>query len=735
MSLPRRFRLSPLLLATVSPLLLTAAARAQTGDADVPSTATLPTVTIDASADASAGGLSKPYAGGQVARGGRVGFLGTRDDLETPFSMTSYTSKLIQDRQARSVGDVLLNDPGVRVARGFGNFQESYFIRGFVLGSDDVAYNGLYGLLPRQYVSAELFERVEVLRGANAFLNGATPGNGGIGGAINLLPKRAPADDLNRVTLGASSGGQGHGAVDLSRRFGPDGRAGVRLNAVRREGGTGVDNENVDLGMVSVGLDWRDTDLRLSADIGHQEYALTGGRPNVTLAASATRVPDAPDNRRNYAQPWSYSRERDTFGTVRGEYDLAPKLTAWAAFGLRETHEANSLANLTVSNANTGAATTYRADNRRDDSVKSGEAGLRGSLQTGSIGHELVAAASMYSLQAKNAYAWSNFASPLATSLYHPVVLDEPAATYLVGGRLDSPLTTRRDRLTSIAVSDTLSMFDDSVRLTLGARNQSIDTRTYSYNTGAQQTHYDKSRVTPAAGLVIRLRPALSLYANYIEALVQGDTAGSNAVNAGETFAPYVSRQKEIGVKYDAGRIGGTLALFATSKPSGYLDPVTRYYGVEGKDRHRGIELTVHGEAMPGLRLLGGLTVLDAEQQQTAGGSNDGNKVIGVPGIQGSVGAEWDVPWLAGLALDARLIATGHSYANAANTLRAPGWSRLDIGARYLTEIGGKLVTWRARIDNVANRDYWSSVGGYPGNGYLVQGAPRTFSATATVDF
>ena len=59
----------------------------------------------------------RAYAGGQVARGGRVGLLGTRDLMDTPFSITSYTNELIQDRQARSVGDVLQNDAGVRAAR------------------------------------------------------------------------------------------------------------------------------------------------------------------------------------------------------------------------------------------------------------------------------------------------------------------------------------------------------------------------------------------------------------------------------------------------------------------------------------------------------------------------------------------------------------------------------------------------------------------------------------------
>lgn len=109
--------------------------------------------------------------------------------------------------------------------------------------------------------------------------------------------------------------------------------------------------------------------------------------------------------------------------------------------------------------------------------------------------------------------------------------------------------------------------------------------------------------------------------------------------------------------------------------------------------------------------------------------------MIGVPKLQANVGAEWDVPGVNGLALDGRLVHTGAVYANATNTLRVPGWNRLDLGVRYLTEVQGRLVTLRARVDNATNRNYWASSGGYPGAGYLVVGAPRTFSLSASVDF
>ena len=734
---PRRPALTPAALAAALLFTLGApAAWAQaTASGTEPDGKTLSTVTVNASADASAQGLSPAYPGGQVARGGRAGILGTKDAMDTPFSITSYTNELIQDRHARSVGDVLQNDPTVRVARGFGNFQEAFFIRGFILDSDDTAYNGLYSLLPRQYIATELFERVEVLRGASAFLNGASPNGGGLGGSINLLPKRAPNEPLNRVTFGVASGGQTQVAADIARRFGPDGNTGIRVNAAGRNGGTAVDHEDVQLGLLAVGLDWRSRDVRLSGDIGWQDHKLKNTRTNVTLGSAVTTVPSVPDNQTNFAQPWSYSNERDVFGTLRGEWDLSPSTTAWAAAGARRGEEANSLANLTVTNAASGAATTYRFDNTRKDSVNTGELGLRGKLQTGSVGHEWVAVASHYDFEKKNAYAmdWRN---THATNLYNPIATNLPgfSANTLFGGDLANPLRTGSTRLSSFALGDTMAFMDNRMLFTVGLRHQKMEIANYDYGTGLQTDRYDQSRTSPLLAAVYKVNKGLSVYANYVEGLSQGQTAPSTATNRGEMLAPYVSKQKEVGVKFDAGRVGGSVALFSTTKPRAFLN-TANLFSTSGKDRHQGIELAVQGEATQGLRLLGGLTWLDAKQLTTGAAATDGQRVIGVPKLQANLGAEWDVPGVPGLAVDGRWVHTGASYANATNTLRVPGWNRLDVGARYMTEVQGKLVTLRARIDNLTNRNYWASVGGYPGSGYLVVGAPRTLSLSVSVDF
>ncbi|MCT6836717.1 MAG: hypothetical protein M3036_03570, partial [Bifidobacteriales bacterium] len=69
---------------------------------------------------------------------------------------------------------------------GYGNFSEVFIIRGLPIYGDDVAINGLYGITPRQLVSPQLYDSVQVMNGANAFLNGAAPGGTSIGGNINL---------------------------------------------------------------------------------------------------------------------------------------------------------------------------------------------------------------------------------------------------------------------------------------------------------------------------------------------------------------------------------------------------------------------------------------------------------------------------------------------------------------------------------------------------------------------
>ena len=114
----------------------------------------------------------------------------------------------------------------------------------------------------------------------------------------------------------------------------------------------------------------------------------------------------------------------------------------------------------------------------------------------------------------------------------------------------------------------------------------------------------------------------------------------------------------------------------------------------------------------------------------------DGENAIGSPDTQANLNVDWAVPGTEGLSLDGRVIYTSSQYTNAANTQKIPDWTRLDLGARYLIPVGdAKMLTLRARVENVADADYWASAGGFPGSSYLTVGAPRTVMLSGTYEF
>jgi iron complex outermembrane receptor protein len=384
-----------------------------------------------------------------------------------------------------------------------------------------------------------------------------------------------------------------------------------------------------------------------------------------------------------------------------------------------------------------GAAATTRFDTKREDDGVTGEIGLRGRFVTGQVKHQVVASASRFRNEGRNAWEY-NF-NPVPINIYSPVGSDRLGGTTVVGNLTD-PNRAQVDNLQSYALADTLSFLDDRVLLTLGLRHQTIEQKSYSNATDLQTDSYKKSATTPVAGLVFKATSQLSLYANYVEGLVKGDvaptTTSSNepVLNAGQVFSPYKARQKEVGVKWQQRGLGASAAFYTMDTPESYVQ--NQVFGEYGTTRYRGLELNVFGEPLKGLRVLGGMTFTDAKLKSTEGGVGQGNHAIGVPRRQLTLGGEWDVPGVQGLALNARLIHTSSQYANAANTLKVKDWTRTDLGVRYLMDIGNdRLLTLRARVDNVFDKQYWASVGGFPGSNYLVQSNPRTFAISASVDF
>lgn len=664
------------------------------------------------------------FAGGQVARRGSLGMLGSKDFMETPLSITSYTSETVKNQQARTLGDLIANDPSVRATNPAGGRYEQFTIRGFSLFNSDVAYNGLYGVLPTYTIDMEMAERVDILKGPSQLINGISP-RGSVGGGINVVPKRATDTPITSFTASYASNNQLGGAVDVGRRFGEDDKFGIRFNGVKQSGDTEWDHQSVDRDMAVLGLDFRGERLRLSTDVGHTERDTDAPQERVQIGANA-KVPNPNDVRHNYAQPWSKARTKDTFGTVNGEFDVSDSVMLYGGVGARKSNHDFLRHAVPVTN-DAGDFSVQPRDFTRDENVRTVTAGVRNWFHTGPVSHEVNLAASDFYMDFENGGA--RYASA-PSNLYNPVQTPTPVRPT----RQDSKVYTE-NRFSGVALSDTLGFFDDRLLLTLGARWQRVKVDDWTDNVKGD-TAYDEEKVSPSGGILFKATDKLSLYANYMEGLSQGKIAPSTSVNEDEIFPPFISRQIEAGAKYDAGAFAVTAAVFRIKQPAYETNATTRVFGPNGKRQNDGVEVSVFGEPLKGFRLLGGVMYIDSELSHTTNGTFDGNRAPATPKYNVNLGAEWDVPTVRGLTLTTRGIYSSSQYLDPSNNKEIDAWERFDVGARYAFKVDETNVTLRANVENVADKRYWSSAGASddsePG---LTLSTPRTYLLSATVDF
>ena len=656
--------------------------------------------------------------GGQVARGTRLGVLGNVGVMDTPFNMTGYTAEGIADQQAQTVGAVLKNDPSVRTTTNEGHIVENFIIRGFGVLAGSMAINGVYGLAPEQNTPTEMFERVEVLKGPGAMMLGMPPA-GDVGGAVNLVPKRAGKDALTRVTTTYSSKSNLSVHGDVARRFGADQRLGVRVNGVLSGGKTWLDHQTKAREIGHLALDYQGEGWNVEADAYSLKNKVRKGSPMQPIITGWTTVPKAPDGSTNFFYGEDVYSNTQTQGLiVRGQAKISAGWTAFASAGKAE-HSYDGFIFGTrpvwaVANAATGNATGTAYNSWGQYDTTTAELGLRGQFNTGAVAHKLTLAANVMNYEGGSR---ANGTAPINSNIYNPRPITMPA-----GGAASTYNKLNDDVMSALSVADTLSLADDKLQLTLGLRAQQVEQKLNKYK---------ESAVTPLVGVVAKpWGENISLYGNYVEGLSAGTTVKAPYANEGESFAPYKSKQMEVGVKWVRGSLTQTVSLFQISKPA--LIETNNRQELDGEQRNRGVEWNVFGQLTPALTLLGGVAYTEAEQTKTNKGVNQGRAQFGVPKFTLNLGADWAIPGVPGLSLNGRVNHTGAQWLTGDNSVKLPAWTTLDVGARYATRFGTQPVVLRATVTNLANRAYFESMWGA---GRVNVGAPRAVRLSASFDF
>ncbi|QGZ65294.1 TonB-dependent siderophore receptor [Paraburkholderia acidisoli] len=682
---------------------------------DTPASApTLPTVKVTATAADDALRTDRVSAGA----------LGARKQVDTPFSTDVKSSEDIKDLRATSVNDVFKYDPAVSiVGNGRTGENSTFSIRGIQLDQlngnkiDGQSFTGWDMNLP-----LEAFEQVQLLKGLSGFMYGfSAPG-----GIVNYVLKRPTDEPYHAFTFGYESAGVFTESADLGGRFGNDKRFGYRLNAVNEDGNTAEANGHIRRQVASLALDFRVTpDLTLTADALYQKTKQNGTLFDIMIYGANSAIPDASRVTRSLTQPQNwYETETTSVGTGL-QYRISDDWKASVNYRFSKLNRYNDDSLLWVNDAQGDYSNTlYTALTRYFYSDAT--AMVQGKFSTGFIKHD-VAFGAEYSNQTAE---YDNQPGGLAGgyslgtgNIYTPITLYNPAVSF--NSQLYRQNTTTQ---AALFASDTMQ-FTDRLSALVGVRYTHYRQDVYNVDqTYASQ--YGKSPVTPTGAIMFKTDAYSTAYASYVESLEQGGAASAFNANYPQVFGPLRSKQYEVGFKTDRERWGGNVALFRIDRGYDYTN-TANIFVQDGTERYMGLDASAWFSPVRDWRVMAGVLALNAKGVGIDDASVNGKRIYGTPRFQATARVEYSPSVVHGLTLDAGVKYTGNMALDAANQFIVPSYTTVDIGGKYDTEIGGKSVTFRAGINNLFDKRYWTTGYGY----YVLPGAVRTFIANATVEF
>ncbi|MFM0237227.1 TonB-dependent siderophore receptor [Paraburkholderia phytofirmans] len=674
---------------------------------------TLPAVSVSAAKDTTVAQADTVSAGA----------LGSRKQVDTPFSTHVVTSDEAQDLFATTANDLYKYDPAVSVISDNGVSENSMFtVRGMPIDTlNSVKVDGQTFPSWDTDLSLEPFEQVELLKGLSGFMYGF----GSPGGIVNYVLKRPTDTPYRSISVGYKSAGVFSEAVDLGGRFGNDDRFGYRLNLANENGNTAEDHGHVRRQVASLAFDFRITpDLTWSADAFYQKRRTNGTLFGLMFGGDAGGIPDASKVTHALTQPQNYyETEMASFGTGL-DYRISENWHASIKYRFAKENRTNSDSFLFVTDpAGNYSNTLYAALTRYFYQNVDGM--VQGHFNTGSIKHDVVVGAGFLTQTSEysNSTGWNEGYFLGNGNLY--------ASTLLTNDEVSiSSNLYRQQRTTQAAVyaSDTVQLTSRLSAL-VGVRYTQYQQHVYDPS-GAVSSQYQADPVTPTFALMFKTDPYSTLYASYVESLEQGGAASNTNLNYPDTFGPLRSKQYEVGFKTDHAKWGANLALFRVDQGYNYTN-VDNIFVQDGTKRYQGLDASGWLAVTSEWRVLGGVMWLDTKAMDVNDPTVEGKRIYGAPRFTVTGRIEYNPSYLRPLTLAFGGKYVGNQAVDAQNTQFVPAYTTFDLSGRYETKIAGKDVTFRAGINNLFNRRYWTTAWGY----YVAPSATRTAVASATLQF
>jgi iron complex outermembrane recepter protein len=653
-----------------------------------------------------------------------VGPFGEASIKDTPLAISTVSSEFLENAMVNSTTDALKYVPTVQISTGGSQITPYFAIRGF--SASTWTFNmGLDGMRSFNiYEPMEDKERIEVLNGTNSFFYGIT----NPAGIINYVLKRPSKTPIERVTL-SSFDQQFLAHVELG---GPISHlSGDKLNyrvnlLYGNDGQTAVKDQSQERFLASGALAWQlGSQTTISLDSSWSKRNLRYAQA-LFMPSTTTGIPSAPDISKNWGAPYTGAWDWTARVGVGAVSRLSNAVTLRGTFRFSDINRKFFLNRQVWQNKALDYKWREDCAGPYDTYVPQFNLFADVKIKTGMVNHLLAVGGGIDSYDVENNHSRSQtFATKYSSNLYG--IPQYPA--YALPSAGTSTVET--------TVYENLMLFDratvgNHLAFTAGLSLSRVNDKTTNISSSSVSTvsKYDDHAFTPNVSVSYKPAGSVTAYYSFGEGLQVGLVVPAGYTNTGTSFAPFVSKQHEIGIKTEISRMEVNLALFHIQQANSYTvtSGSNSTYYQDGSVVNQGMELGFSGKLGDSLTLNGGYSLIDASVSKSSSTSLTGKAPQGVAGQLGRLSTEYAVPRLHGLSLTAGVYSTGNTWVDATNTLSIPTAVTGDAGFRYDARLVGRPVTMRLNIGNFSAHNYWTTR-----SGILYPGSPSTVAGSITV--
>jgi len=561
---------------------------------------------------------------------------GTKTDtpiLEAPRSISVATREQMADRAVQNLDDAVRYMPGV-TASSYGSDSRAEWlkIRGF---EPTQVLDGLP--LPKGvYVMPKLetwdLERVSVLRGPASSVYGQTPP----GGMLDMVSRRPEAVASHEIQAQVGSYNRKQISFDST---GPIDDAGVfeyRVSGVVRDSGTSVEHIDDKRYNLAPSLTWNidpDTKLTFLSQFNRDDTGITSQflpLEGTKLSTPAGEV----KYHKNLGDPeWEfYDKTYYALG-----YAFEHRLNDVWQFkqNLRYTKSDLAFQGITAGGFYGSVAadgTLSRGANvvNEDISQFAVDNNFQADFDTGVLKHTLLIGLDHQRIN--HNYKWL-FGSAPTSNIINPVYgQDFSNVAYSAFQNYG-----QKTRDTGLYLQDQIAL--DNWRLTLGGRQDWLDTDTDFHETGIKDTRSDNA-FSGNAALSYVFDSGFAPYISYAESF-QAEQGGNTATS--EAYEPSTGKQYELGIKYQppGSSMLFTAALYDLTRKNIVLSDTFGTSRPLGEAQVRGVELEAVGNVNENLKLTASYTYANSKMTKV-GDPLDKNRPLPLtPENQASIWADY----------------------------------------------------------------------------------------------